>query len=386
VLNSRERLEAERVLLQARAVLTPERRTTPYAELVALRVGNALGYAQLRCGRTAEAVATFAEVRDLAAVADGDPARAVEHGIALAGLGEAHQRTGKIGEAERDLRTAIEALTGSAAEYPGARSLARALLTARVRLANLLLQQRKVGEAEALLRAPGVLPPAAESESWMDRALRADLDATLANCILMHCEAGGSCDEAAQLLHGACALLEELVREHPEQVDQQVDLGAALNNLAALANQTGDAAAARHYAEKAIGCQQAVLAVAPETRPARLFLGMHHGQLAFAQAALGQADETVAAAKAALQWAGRHAPTLRLAAEACTRAASGIAAASPDEARAAIVAEGGRVAVAALRQLAKLDRTEARRLVADARFTFLRERADFVALRAEVER
>jgi hypothetical protein len=115
---------------------------------------------------------------------------------------------------------------------------------------------------------------------------------------------------------------------------------------------------------------------------------MHHGQLALALAALGQPVEAVAAAQTALQWAPRHAPTVRLAAEASTRAASTAAALGPDPvAGRGEPADGpARVAVAALEQLARLDRDLARRLVDDARFAFLRGRADFIALREQVAR
>ncbi|MFO1077457.1 MAG: hypothetical protein U1E73_07000 [Planctomycetota bacterium] len=224
-------------------------------------------------------------------------------------------------------------------------------------------------EAAAVLTAA----PAA-NDTWMDRTMLADLQVQLANCILLRTDGRGDCTEARELLSSACALLAELARDHPENADYPINLGGAWNNLAALANQQGEHAAAASCADAAIATQQAALALVPENRRARTFLGMHYGQLAFARAHLGDDAAAIAAVEQAIARAPRHTMTLRLAAEAATL----VAARAADGGEAAADA---RLAVAALEKMAAVNAQEARRWCEDARFAALRGRTDFELLR-----
>lgn len=388
----RRRLEAESLLRQARATLPAERRQgDPAAELADLQASNVLAHVLLWTGRTPEALAAFEDV--LARIGAHGPEHRLgtERTLALAGAGDALQRLGRTKPAIEHLQQAIGAARTLLVEYPGSLPLRRAMLSSRVRLAGLLLGQRRAAEAEALLREAAADLPAgvdAGRAAWMDRALRSDLDVQLANCILIRCNGSDDCDEARQLLHRACALMETLVQEQPEHLEFQTDLGGAWNNLAALANQQRDHVAAAGFAERAIACQSAVLAAAPEHRRAALFLGMHQSQLALALSHLDRRPECIAAAAAVLQYAPRHAPTLRLAAEAATRVAQATDADAslPAAERARLVADHGRVAVAALQRVAQVNADEARRLVADPRFAFLQSRDDFTALARSLER
>lgn len=368
------RLEAERLLRRALAVLPAARRQAlPAAEVTALRAGNALGHVLLWTGRAQEALSTLTAVIAGIDRLDADPILGVEKVLATAAIGDAQLRLQQPQAAESSLRRAIDGAAVLVAQFPGSQQLRRALLRSRVRLGTQLLTRRAVDAAEVLLREAAA--GATERSSWMDRALLADLDVQLANCILIRCNGGSDCDEARQLLHSGCELLAVLVREQPGQFDFQIDLGAARNNLAALANQRGEAAAAAAFAEQAIADQRAVLAQAPHSLRARKFLGMHHGQLALALATLGRGAEAVAAARLAAENAPRHGPTLRLAAEAAANAAAA------DAAHADAYADA---AVAILRQLAALDLAEARRLLPDDRFAGLRRRPGFIALLQQV--
>ncbi|MBK8098410.1 MAG: serine/threonine protein kinase [Planctomycetes bacterium] len=389
----RRRVEAERLLLRAAAWLTPaHRQASRSAELMGLRLDNALGHVRLWTGRHQEALATLQAVQVRLAARPLDQVQGVENALALAAIGEAQQKLGRATEAEAALQAAIDVLQAAVVEFPGLATVQRALLNTRVRLATVQLAQRKVEAAETLLRAAAAsvpaTPPAVGPATWMDRTMLADLHIQLASCILLRCANGGDCNEARQLLHSGCALLEELIREQPEQLDLQVDLGGAWNNLAAMCNEHGDPHEAAQFAERAIACQQGVLAEAPETRRARLFLGMHHGQLALALAAIGQPAAATTAAREATRLATRHAPTLRLAAEAATRAANAVAAdgslPAAEREQASDACAG--VAVAALARIGEVNRAEASRLLRDERFAALRGRADFAALLQQVQR
>jgi hypothetical protein len=116
-----------------------------------------------------------------------------------------------------------------------------------------------------------------------------------------------------------------------------------------------------------------VLRAAPEAAEARFRSGMHHGQLALALAGCRRHAELPAVVQRVLSEAPRHAPTLRLAAE-----AAAIAAADPGPG--ADTERLGDLAVAVLERVADVDPKEARRLVANRRFAVLRGREDFERL------
>ncbi len=389
---SKRRLEAERLLRRVLAVLPPERRQSHVrAQVTALRANTALGYVLLWTGRSSQALTVLTETVASIEALPADPVLAVEQTLATAGIGDAQQRLGKHTEAESALRTAIASATKFVAEFPGSLPLRRALLRSQVRLGTQLLSQRKVDDAEQILRQAATgfgdeVVGRGTNGSWMDRELRADLDLQLANCILIRCNGTGDCSEAESLLHAACALLEALSQEQPEQFEFQIELGASLNNLAALANQRTESRTAIDFAQRAIAQQEIALAIAPENRRARMFLGMHFGQLALGLANSGDFDGAVQAAKAAAEHAPRHTATLRMAAEVATRAAAATAAdLSLDPAlRTRSVEERARLAVAALEQIAKTSKAEARRWLGEPRFEFLSERADFKHLAREV--
>ena len=155
--------------------------------------------------------------------------------------------------------------------------------------------------------------------------------------------------------------------------DYRIDVGAAWNSLAALANEQRDHAAAEGFARRAIAMQQEALEHEPEHARARKFLGTHYSQLAFALAHLGHGDDAVTAMRAAVENFPRHPGVIRLAAEAATVAASKSGA-----------EEHARAAVVALEQLARVSPSEARRWLAATRFASLSDREDFRALRDRV--
>jgi serine/threonine protein kinase/tetratricopeptide (TPR) repeat protein len=369
------RIEAERLVRQALAVLTPARQeASPAAKRAALRAATVLGHCLLWTGRPADAATTLQEVVERIGAADRDAALRSEKALALAALGDAWLRLGRTADAEAQLRAAIDVSADLVAEFPGAHPLRRGLARARARLATQLLGQRKAAAAEDLLRDV-VAMVARDADSWMERGLRADADVQLANCLLLRGNGVEASDEVRELLGAGVAAYTRLVDEQPGSTEFRCDLGGALNNLAALENEHGDAAVAAGLARRAIAQQRAVLELAPENRRARMFLGMHHAQLALALAESGAAAEVLATGTAAVENAPRHGPSLRQVAEAATQAVAHAGAADA-EALAAF-------AVQTLGRLATVVPNEARRWLDDARFAALRDRDDYRRLLLE---
>lgn len=371
---ARHKRSAEPLLREALAVLTPERRKdSARAEAAAIRASNALAHVLLETGRVDDAISELKQV--IARIGDKaeTPLLGVEKTLAIAALGEAYRRTGKPKQAVAELLRAIAAAEELLAEYPGALHLRRAQQRSRVKLAGLWLFSGKADRAETMLRdasnaaAIDTLP--GSRANWIDRSMRADIDMQLANAILIR-SGGKETEEPRQLFLGVCDELERLSREQPQRLDFLSDIGATYNNLAGIANEEGDHETARDFAVRAIGFQRRALDGAPENRRARRFFGMHQSQLALALANLGEPGPAVAAATEAANHAPKHHPTLRLAATAATIAA-----------RVSSDPEHARVAVAALERIADVNVAEARRLVADDRFAYLRGREDFTALR-----
>lgn len=369
----RHRLEAERLTREALSVLDevggPPTRS---ARLTRLRASCTLGYVLLWTGRVDEAAPYFDVVVAATENVTADAQFVMERTMSIAGQGEVLYRQGRRPDALIRLRRAIDTGAVLLASFPGAIHLHRAVTHSRLRLGTLLIGKRQLDEAEKLLRRAGNDMSTAGRDSWMDRMLRANIDTQLANCILVRTD-GKDADDARELLHGACEALEQLIAEQPEKNDFRVDVGAAWNSLAALANEQRDHAAAEGFARRAIAMQTEALQHEPEHSRARKFLGTHQSQLAFALAHLGRGDDAVAATAEAVKNFSRHPGVIRLAAEAATVAAAHSGA-----------DEHARAAVAALEQMARVSTKEARRWLADERFQSLSNRADFRALRERV--
>jgi hypothetical protein len=142
---------------------------------------------------------------------------------------------------------------------------------------------------------------------------------------------------------------------------------------AGIANQNGDHSAAAAHARRAIEQRHRLLAAVPGEPQSTFFLGMHHSQLALASAHLGEHENAIAAATAAIENAPKHTATLRIAAESaciCARDAND----TPAGERYA------RVAVTGLTRIAAIAPAEARHWLAEPRFAYLTDRADFQKL------
>ncbi|MCR9247470.1 MAG: protein kinase [bacterium] len=369
--------EAESLLRQALVALEPERpgRSDRVATAM-VRATNGLAHLVLWDGRPADALVLLERVLESIAILPPNDVLAIEQTFATAAVGEARRALGQRERAEATLRRAITVGEALAATYPGSRRLQRAILGGRVRLAGLLLTQRDFGEAEQLLRA--AVPRGERWErplselTWMDRSLRADACIQLANSILIQ-RKRTDWEEARALLMQGVELLDDLVREQPRRLLFRRSLGGALSNLAALANEESNHVAARGFAERAVTCQQAVLAIVPEDSRAIAFLAIHHSQLALALARLDQPAGAIASVKAVMQHSGQHVPSLRHAAEAGAIAARGTG--SPADAA---------VVVAVLQLLVAAHEPTGRRMLTDSRFAFLHDRDDFARLQARV--
>ncbi|MCA8952588.1 MAG: serine/threonine protein kinase [Planctomycetes bacterium] len=368
--------EAEPLVREALAVLTPERRAAlPRAEAMSIRAANTLGHVLTRSGRMAEAVPELEQLLARIAELPRNEFLGAEQVLATATIGEAWRRLGKRKEAIEHLRRAVDTAGGLLTEYAGSLQLRRAQQRARVSLAGLILPSN-AAEAEEILRAASVAAaidalPSARTNS-IDRALRVKIDVQLANAITMRSR-GTNIEEPRQLFLSSCAELERLATEQPERIEFRMEIGGVYNNLAAFANESGEHEAARDFAERAIRSQQQVLAAAPENAQSRLFLGMHYSQLALALANLGDADDAVAAAIACNKHVSDNAGTLRIAATAATIAFD--SGANDDHAA---------VAIRLLTRIAGFDAAEARRLVGHQRFAPLRGRPDFTELERRV--
>jgi tetratricopeptide (TPR) repeat protein/predicted Ser/Thr protein kinase len=390
------RLDAESLLQEARTILA-DRCFADHTAAQELAVGcdAVLGHVLLALGRNQPALDLLQEVVGRIDGLPGKPPLAVEKTNAQVAIGNALQRLQRSDEAQQVLRDAIAAGTIQLQQFPGSRALRRALLSSRTILGSVLMVNGKFAESEAVLReaevALAAVPPPAGTADWIQRSLEADLAIQLANGLLLQDQTDLAGAET-RLLH-AIALLQALVGEHPNHVEFRIELGAAWNSLASLGNEHGDHERAASCAEQAIEAQTGALAVLPQHGKARTFLGIHYGQLACAESRRGRDEAASRAATLALQYAGRQPATLRLAAEAATLAMQTAqdhkaTAADADAASAAAArAEAhGALAVRLLSRLGELDRREARRLLADRRFTSLRTRPDLEQLAQRLDR
>lgn len=379
------RLEAERLLNQGLAMLSaPALAEHAPAQTIALRSRAVLGHVLLGTGRAEAAVTMLRGVTEGMAKLPQDPMLGVERTMAMASLGHALQLVKRSDEAEAALREAIATAASYLQQFPGSQQLRRRLLSSRTVLGSLLLAKRKIDPAEAVLReALTVVAPDASTskggDSWMERAMLADLDIQLGNCILMRNAAGASSDEAVQMFRQACDLLAALIDEQPQHVDFRIDLGTAWNSLASLANERGEHAAAVDFARRAVSQQEAALQLSPQEARARTFLGIHQGHLAYALAHVGDGQEALQVAKAAIGNAPRLVATMRLVAQAGVRVAHATGTATSPE----LAEAGNQLAVAALARIGETQRAELRRLLADERFAALRGRPDFEQLRQQ---
>ncbi|HEX5050443.1 MAG TPA: serine/threonine-protein kinase [Planctomycetota bacterium] len=384
----RRRTDAEALARRALAILTGARCAgDARAQLTALRASTVLGHVLLYAGRANEALAVLEPSARRLEQLPKAPLEGVELALTTAAIGEAQQRLGRTGSAEKSLRAAIAEATELLAAYPGARSLRRTLMRSQIRLSATLMARQDFVEAEQVLRTAGSLHDADAADTWLDRSLRGSLDAQLASCILMRSK-GEERTEARALFGEACELFESVVAERPEMLQFSTELGGALNNLAGIANQGGQHREAVEFATRAIAQQRRVLAATPADEHAEKFLGMHHGQLALAHAHLGEFEDAIRAAVAATEHAPRNTGTLRLAAESACLCAQGIAADSqPDaERRRADAERYSQVAVDALRKIAAVDAKEAHGWLLAPRFAALSGRDDFQKLLEETAR
>jgi len=319
-----------------------------------------------------------ARLREVVANIDAlpaDPVLAVEKALAMAALGSTLRHLGRAADAERTLQEAIQVTSTNLRLFPGSRSLQRAILLASNELATRRLVEGRIDQAEATLRAAAALATDYEAapNTQAERSLLAETERQLANCLLMRDDRDGSHSEADQLLRRACDRLVRLVEEQPKLPALRTELAMTWNALASNANEHGRYPEAADFAARAIAQQEVVLTARPENALARTFLGLHQGLLAHALARQGRGAEAVGAAEAAIENAPKKVANLRIAAEAAARAARAATGAEADE--------YGGVAMRALTAIAALDAEEARRLLADRRFTGLAERDDFLELR-----
>jgi serine/threonine protein kinase len=378
------RAEAEPLLREALALASAPA-AAARAPVLATRIEAVLGQVLLDLRRHDAALELLRGVVERIGERPEDPALGVDRALAMAGIGQAQQRLGRSADAERSLRAAVESAEGAMQDWPGSAQLRRAMLASRIQLGSLLLVRGRLDAAEEQLRIAArtlpSFPDGGAAAGWMERSLRADLAAQLANCLLLQSSvAEVDVEHARELLDESCALLETLVREQPGWLEFRIDLGAANNSLASLANERREHAVAAPFARRAIEQQQAVLQAVPQHRTARTMLGIHQAHLAYALAHRGDAPGAAEAARGTLANAPREMAALRLAAEAAVRAAQ--AAADDDLADAA--AAHSTLAVEALAAIAAVNAKEARRLLADARFASLRGRDDFAALQARL--
>ncbi len=379
------RQEAEDLLRRALALLPGEESRGEVAQVVAVRAGVGLGQLALWAGRHGEALDVFAQVVRTALPHLEDARFGAEMALALASTGALQQNLRKTAAAEQSLQRAIEVLRPLLVRFPAAATLQRTLLWSGSQLGDLLLRHGKGPQAERVLRdvaaALGEGRLAAMSiRSAMDRSVVAQHEVTLANCMMMQGHGTERAAEVRGLLEHGVQLLTALVAERPDESDLAVRRGGALHNLAALCNQSGDHAAGADVARQAIAQQQQVLVQEPGNAGARQFFGMHHGQLAYSLAHLGEFAAAVEAAAVAVRDGGNHAATVRMAAEAAALAAVGAAAAD------AVEADGYAArAVQWLAKLARRDRRSVQLLLDDPRFALLRTRPDAAQLASEVE-
>ncbi|MCA8966620.1 MAG: serine/threonine protein kinase, partial [Planctomycetes bacterium] len=278
------RPEVEDLLRRAKALLPTEAPRGELADLVAVRADVALGQLAVWAARRSEALATFERAVAAAQPRATDSRFGAEMAMALASTAEVQQQLRRYDDAERSLQRAVEVVRPLLLRFPAAATLQRTLLWSGSQMAGLLLKHGKSADAERSLRAiadelgEGRLAELAV-RSAMDRSVVASFRVQLANCLMMQGDGTERAAEARELLQSGAQLLMALIAEQPEDQDFAVRLGGALNNLAALYNQSGDFAAGADWARQAIDKQRDVLARQPENARASYFLGMHHGQL-----------------------------------------------------------------------------------------------------------
>lgn len=354
--------------------LEPLAANSPRARHLTIRglVGRAA--AKLGLGNATAALGDLEDVANRVRNAPPSYGLALESGLATILTASARQRLGELEQARTVFRQALADLESAIGTYPGSSHLRLARSRGILRFATLLLRTGHGDTAEEILRQHRARNGLPAPRTFVEREVEAQIAMLLGNCILVR-TGGVSPADAIELMRGACETLQEIAAAEPDRMRLRLNLGGAYNNLAAIANERADFEAARHYAERAIAAQDAVLRAAPDNRHARLFLGMHQSQLATALAALDEPAGAIAACQATLANAPDNAGALRIAATAAAVAAE----------RSGTLAHE-RIAVTALELLARLDPAEARRCLPDSRFAALRQRADFVAVTREVTR
>ncbi|MCA8953043.1 MAG: protein kinase, partial [Planctomycetes bacterium] len=259
-------LEAEPLFAEAAAALPAERcARSARAETIGIRASSGLAHVQLGTGRIREALAAFEAVVARIDAMPVDLVLGIEKVNALNAIAEGHRRIGRRPAAIQQLERALAVAATLLADYPGSPYLRAVQQRSRVNLARLLLESGRAADAEPLLRAAKAVlgktgPPAGR---FTDRQLRAEIDVQLASCVLVR-TGGREIDEPRALFRAGCEALERLAEEQPDRVELRIDLGGNYNNLAAIANESGEHAEAREFAERAIAAQRAALAVAPD--------------------------------------------------------------------------------------------------------------------------
>jgi tetratricopeptide (TPR) repeat protein len=107
----------------------------------------------------------------------------------------------------------------------------------------------------------------------------------------------GRASEATKTYGKAIAAFERLVAQHPEQPDYRSSLGGALNNLGSTLAVQGDLESAIARYREAIGHQRAAFDRLPQVTQYRQFLTNHYRLLGRALRALGRADEAAGATR-----------------------------------------------------------------------------------------
>jgi serine/threonine protein kinase len=385
------RAEAETLLQRAATLLrAPDLAGDQTAAVLSVRTDVALGRAQLRLGRTADAHALLLATLPRFDQLPPDPVVGIDKADACGAIALALQRLERHDEAEAMFRLAMQTASQWFAQYPGSLRLRRMLLAGYVALGFQSFARSDEAAAERHLRAGLALcppeggdPNSQRRPSLADCSLAAELTLLLGEVLsVQHIDRSHDA-EVRTLQQRAIAWRTALHELQPKATEPHVDLAVAHNSAALFANERGDHAVAAEHAQKAIEHQRAALANEPDER-LRALLGQHQANLAYALSHLGRAVEALAAAREVTKNAPRQVAALRMAADAAARIAAPpppAGAPTADKPATGRDDEGALVAAAALERILAVNKKEARRLLDDERFVGLRDHPAFQRLR-----
>mgnify|MGYP002784295750 CR=1 FL=1 len=369
--------EAEPLLQEARELLAC-RQMEAHAQKPWLqgRVAVACGQLLLTQGRREAAMAELAQAQQVLSRFPASPSVGVLLSRCEAAIGRVLRDLSRLPEAEASLERATSAAERLLQQFPGSMALQRVLSIGRFDLGMLLLQSGRYQEAESMLRLAG-RSASQVTATPADQLLAAEQALCLSNCLQSMPPEATRTAEAEQLLHTAEDRLLPLLAAAPAHVEFCATFALIQDGLAALANEQGRHEAAMSHATKAVEHQRRVVAATHGEMRARVMLGMHQAQLAYAAARAGDLELALNTARQAVDNAPRAISALRLCADAATRVAT---------ADTELGAKPPRLlAIQILAQIAAVDAKEARRLVRGARFEALREEPAFQELVRKLE-